>query len=113
MKIIIAGSRTFTDYELLRKACDENITSQDEIVSGGARGADLLGERYAKENGITVKRFPADWNKYGRSAGIIRNIEMVKYSDMLIAFWDERSAGTKHIIEIAKKDLLEIKVIDV
>jgi hypothetical protein len=111
MKVIIAGSRDFDDYELLRKYCDHVLQNQTEIeiVSGTARGADQLGERYAKERGYPVKQFPADWNK-GKSAGYIRNEEMAKYGDALIAFWNGMSKGTEHMINLAKQYNLKIKI---
>ena len=112
MKVIIAGSRDFDDYELLRKYCDFYLQSQTEIeiVSGTARGADQLGERYAKERGYPVKQFPADWDKHGRSAGYIRNEEMAKYGDALIAFWNGNSKGTEHMINLAKQYNLKIRI---
>lgn len=112
-KVIIAGSRDFNDYELLKKLVSHTLVNQQdvEIVSGGARGADALGERYAKEHGLSLKRFPADW-EHGKSAGYIRNAEMAKYGDALIAFWDLKSKGTKHMITNAKLKGLKIKVYD-
>lgn len=111
MKIIIAGSRDFNDYETLKKVCDFMLSRQDEIeiVSGGARGADKLGESYAKEKGYPIKQFPADWSK-GKGAGYIRNEDMARYGDALIAFWDGESKGTEHMINLAKKHGLKVKV---
>jgi len=109
MRVVIAGGREFNNYELLREICDEHITPDSEIVSGGARGTDTLGERYAKETGRDLKTFPADWNKHGKGAGHIRNKQMAEYSDMLIAFWDGESKGTKNMIETSMK--LGLKVI--
>lgn len=103
MKTIIAGSRSITDYNILlqiMKEIDFNIT---EIVSGTAKGADSLGERYAIENNIPLKKFPADWNKWGKVAGRIRNGQMNMYSDALILLWDGKSRGSKHMLEIAKE----------
>ena len=104
MKVIIAGSRGFDDYEMLCKVCDHMLSRQTEIeiVSGAARGADLLGERYAKERGMFVKKFPADWS-IGKSAGFIRNSQMADYSDALICFWDGESKGCKDAIAKANK----------
>lgn len=109
MKIIVAGSRDFNDYEQLAKTLDTILPqhSDIEIVSGNARGADSLGEKYAATNGIRLKKFPAEWSKYGKQAGYIRNQDMAKYSDMLVAFWDNKSKGTKHMINLAKKCGLE------
>ncbi len=111
MKVIVAGSRTFTDYELLKLTCDNIKTQITEIVSGGARGADKLGEQYAIERAYTIKQFPADWDRWGKSAGYNRNAEMAEYADALIAFWDGSSKGTKHMIDLAKKNNLKIKVV--
>lgn len=112
MKIIIAGSRDFNDYETLKKVCDFMLSRQDEveIVSGTARGADQLGERYAREKGYLIKQFPADWTKDGKRAGYIRNKEMAEYADALIAFWDGKSKGTEHMINLAKKRGLKVKI---
>lgn len=104
MKIVIAGGRDFNNYNLLCEKCDDIINSnQTEIISGCAKGADTLGERYAKERGYDVKLFPADWKTHGRKAGPIRNKQMAEYGDMLIAFWDGKSSGTKNMIDNAKK----------
>lgn len=111
MKVIIAGSRNFNDYKLLYHICNKELTTQDEIVSGTAKGADRLGELYAKEIGLTISQFPADWDLWGKSAGYKRNVEMAKYADGLIAFWDGKSKGTKHMIDIAKQHKLKVKVI--
>ena len=114
MKLIIAGGRNFTNYDLL---CEEvgkltSEISEVEIVSGGARGADLLGEHYAIDKGIKIKRFPADWDRYGKSAGFKRNAEMAQYADHCICFWDGQSKGTGHMINLAKKAGLKVKVVN-
>lgn len=117
IKVIIAGTRDFNDYAFLKKNLDYFLqginpnNEEIEIVSGNARGADKLGERYAKEHNLPVKLFPANWDKYGKRAGYLRNQEMANYSDMLIAFWDEKSKGTKHMIDIAKKQGLTVIVV--
>jgi hypothetical protein len=113
MKVIIAGGRDFSDRNFLFKKCDSLLINikVTEIVSGGARGVDLLGEDYAMGCLYNWKRFPADWDKHGKSAGYIRNEEMAKYSDALIAFWDGKSKGTKHMIDLAKKHKLKVKVV--
>lgn len=82
-----------------------------QIVSGGARGADKLGELYAHTNLHSLKVFPADWEKFGKSAGYIRNEEMAKYADCLVAFWDGKSRGTKHMIDLAHKHGLQVRVV--
>lgn len=103
MKIIIAGGRDFVDYELLSRICDDILPEfkNVSIVSGAARGTDALGERYAKEHGYELYRFPADRNKYGGVAGPIRNKQMAKYADGLIAFHDHNSKGTANMIKEA------------
>ena len=105
MKLAVVGSRSFNDYSLLCYFLD-NIHQQregvEEIVSGGAQGADSLAEKWAQSNQITVKIFVPDWTTYGRSAGPKRNKEIVKYSDSVIAFWDGVSPGTKNTIMEAK-----------
>lgn len=133
VRVIIAGSRGFNDYNRLESKChhvfyrlskERNVLSGHviadipniEIVSGTAKGADKLGEQFASNWGIKVKRFPADWNAYGKSAGYIRNEQMAKYAmsdgcyGVLIAFWDGESRGTKHMISLAKKYGLDIYV---
>ena len=107
-KVIVAGSRNYTDYEEARAyidLCLSRIRTEYDLVilSGGCRGADRLGERYAAERGYPVIRFPADWDTYGRSAGPIRNREMAEASDYVICFWDGRSRGTRQIIDCAEK----------
>jgi len=113
MKVIIAGGRNFRDYDKLRESCDNILVNQKEIeiVSGTAAGADTLGERYAQEKGYEVKKFPAQWDLYGKSAGYKRNQQMAEYADGLIAFWDGKSKGTKHMIDIANKMGLKVRVI--
>lgn len=117
-KIIIAGGRDFKDYMLLKNKCDyylsKAISNEDEIiiVSGTANGADKLGEKYAKEKGYAIERHPAKWNELGKRAGYIRNKEMAEVSDALIAFWDEKSRGTKHMIDLATKKNLHVRVVN-
>ncbi len=110
MKVIIAGSRAFHNYEELCTVCNHILSRQTviEIVSGTARGADALGEQYAIDKGFQLTKFPANWNKYGKSAGYKRNEEMAIYADALIALWDAKSSGTKHMIDLAKRHQLKI-----
>lgn len=102
MKLIIAGGRDFSNYDLLKaeatKFLAELKASDVEIVSGAARGADLLGEQFAKENRYGLKIFPADWDQYGKYAGYRRNQEMAEYSDSALCFWNGISRGTMHMI---------------
>lgn len=105
MKVIVAGGRDFTDYDLLIgfMAAAAIPRKATEIVSGAARGADSLGEQFAADFNIPTKLFPANWNKHGRAAGPIRNREMADYADALVAFWDGKSVGTKHMIDTMMK----------
>ena len=113
MRTIIAGGRNFNDSDFFIKSIDEvtgiawNI---DEVVSGRAKGADTFGETWAYATKTLIKIFPADWNKYGKSAGLIRNQEMADYADALVAFWDKKSRGTRSMISIAIKQGLYVKV---
>ena len=124
LRIIIAGSRDFNDYELLKKSAIEIITKKTmlpdltRIVSGGARGADTLGERFANEMGLEITRFIPNWDGLGKRAGYVRNAEMAKFAveddnyGVLIAFWDGQSRGTKHMIDLAKRYGLEVHVVN-
>ena len=114
-KLIVAGSRSFSDYALLSEALDQllsDVEDEIEIVSGTASGADRLGERYALEHNYHLTKFPADWQRFGRSAGYRRNVDMANYADALAAFWDGSSKGTKHMIDIAKDKQLLVCVIN-
>lgn len=101
MKTIIAGSRDCTDMNQLLAAIRKCGWSVSEVVCGMARGADELGRQWASRNQIPVKKFPANWTRYGKSAGYRRNCEMADNADALIALWDGKSRGTKHMIDIA------------
>ena len=104
MKTIIAGSRTINDIRLLEKVIEESGFNITEVVCGGARGVDNLGRKWAGNGSIIpVKLFPANWDKYNKSAGYKRNIEMAEYAEAAIIIWDGKSKGTKHMIDIAKK----------
>jgi hypothetical protein len=110
MKIILAGSRSIIDRKHVVKViikADWHIT---EVVSGGAKGVDTLGEDWAKINEIPIKCFPAEWSKYGKSAGYKRNEQMADYAEALIAIWDGKSRGTFHMINIARKKKLRVCV---
>jgi len=139
MRVIIAGTRTFNDYQLLiqrslgfiyheiyRAGCHEKFTPDGqkymvfnegtvEIVSGMANGADKLGEKMAAQCFFQLQQFPADWDAHGKSAGNKRNLAMAKYAKeqrgMLIAFWNGKSRGTKNMIELAKKNGLTVNVV--
>jgi hypothetical protein len=138
MRLIIAGSRAFNNYEQLKKCCDEVIALNSSrespychegcntygctlpcpgkgrpditIISGTARGADQLGEYYAMKHGYNIERYPAEWDKYGRSAGYKRNEQMARIATHLMAFWDGKSRGTQHMIDLARKYKLKVSI---
>ena len=113
MNIIIAGSRDFTDYETLCKIIKAaKLPIISSVICGVAKGADLLGKRFAEENNIPIKEFPADWDTFGKSAGYRRNVDMANYADACFLFWDGESKGTEHMYRTsAQKGLLTILVI--
>ena len=102
MKIAVIGSRSFADYELLKKTLNE-ITGITKVISGGAKGADSLAEQWAKEYQIETVIYKPDWAKYGRGAGVVRNRLIIEDCDLCIAFWDGESKGTKSSIDHCKK----------
>lgn len=114
--VIIAGGRDFSDYERLKETANHLLKRKISegykinIVCGMAKGADLLGYRYAKEVGFCVLEFPAQWDLYDKSAGYKRNEEMAKVALACICFWDGKSRGTKHMIDIAKRHGLKLVV---
>jgi hypothetical protein len=103
MKVIVAGSRTITDYKTVACTIAASNLQIDELISGGAKGVDSLGERYANYHGIPIKQFLADWNLYGKKAGYLRNKQMAEYADALILVWNGKSKGSGHMKELAKK----------
>lgn len=137
IRIIIAGGRDFNNFDFLKESVDDVIYKLSrknwttglgkygvgewhrvEFISGMARGADTLGEIYAMQRDAIIHKFPADWNSYGKSAGYIRNEQMAKHAmegdcyGVLIAFWDNKSKGTKHMIDLATKYGLDVYVIN-
>lgn len=114
MKVIIAGGRHFSDLMTVNRALadfQDKHGAITEIVSGGATGADRLGETWARRAHIPIKKYPAEWKKYGKGAGPIRNGTMAEYADALVAFWDGESAGTCNMIQQAKEIGLIVKVV--
>jgi len=139
MKIAIVGSRDFSDYQLLKQTvsdyiykmgskedcfaknciecdcnkipfyCEDGIT----IISGGARGADSLAEKFADDFGMQMLIFLANWNLYGKSAGMIRNNDIIKNADVVFAFWDGQSRGTANSIKLAKEQNKKLYIIEV
>ncbi len=113
-RVIIAGGRDFNNYALLEQTMDrllENVQDEIVVVCGMARGADSLGEQYAQSRGYTVYYYSAKWDIYGKSAGYRRNEKMAQNADALVAFWDGQSRGTKHMIDIANRHKLNVRVI--
>lgn len=108
MITIIAGSRTYTDYEGLLTAIRCCPWEPTTVFSGNARGVDRLGEKWAWNNEISLKIFVADWDRYGKPAGIIRNVAMAAEAEALIAIWDGTSKGTGHMIDIATERKLKV-----
>lgn len=108
--ILICGSRGFGDYAKLKDSLsflidvEDPVTPPTTIIVGGSRGADALGERFAKEYNIPFKVCPANWEKHGKKAGFVRNKQMINLNpDIVIAFWDGKSKGTRHTIGLAKE----------
>ena len=113
-RVIIAGGRDFDNYDLLKRKMDHLLSETVEpiqVVCGQARGADSLGQLYAKDRGYEVRYYPANWDYYGKKAGMLRNEQMAQNADALVAFWDGKSRGTKNMIENAEKYNLKIRVI--
>jgi len=109
MRTIVAGGRDFNDRKLLEFALSGiGITS---VVCGCARGADQMGELWAKRTGVGVVRFPADWNTHGKKAGFLRNLEMADNADCLVAFWNGVSRGTAHMIGCARRKNIQVIVV--
>jgi len=114
-RIIVAGTRDYSDYETFSKVIADTVSNLSDnkiiFISGAAKsGADALIIRWCKENNYPCAEFPADWDKYKKSAGYIRNVEMSDVGTHLIAFWDGESNGTKHMIDIATEKKLSITV---
>lgn len=117
MKLLICGSRCIDNFEHVYD-CINQIVMQEysglitEIIEGGAKGVDNIAAIYAKEHYISLRDMPADWKKYGKKAGFIRNKEMVDLCDYGIAIWDGYSKGTKHTIDLLKKQNKLIRVFE-
>lgn len=125
MRIIVCGSRSFSNYSFLREKVIEEINrwlngdtskiSEIEIITGGAVGADYMAETVAKEYGLKLSVFPAQWDEFGKRAGYVRNSAMIDYAIdddkrecLIVAFWDGKSTGTFDMIQQA--DLLEVPI---
>lgn len=105
MNVAVIGSRGFSNYALLESELNKihSASPITQIVSGGARGADRMGETWAKQNNIPTLIFLPDWDKYGKSAGFIRNKDIIANAELVVAFWDGNSRGTKSSIDIANE----------
>ena len=107
-RMIVCGGRDFNDYGFFSACMDRLIAYYDNIrlVSGHARGVDILAEQYAAEKGIQIQVFPAEWKKYGKAAGPIRNRDMLDYAKevnpVVAAFWDGKSRGTGNMLKQAE-----------
>ena len=112
-KLIVAGSRSFSDFDRLAADLDRLLVRRFpdvEIVSGGAAGADALAERYARSRGLAFRAFPADWRRWGKLAGPIRNRQMADYGSAAVVYWDGRSRGTADMISSASAAGLRVVV---
>jgi predicted Rossmann fold nucleotide-binding protein DprA/Smf involved in DNA uptake len=105
MKLIIAGSRSLEDYSWMEAKLNKILSDTSEpvvVISGGAKGADRLGERYAEERGFEVVVMPAEWEKHGKKAGYLRNKQMAEQCTHAVIFWDGESPGSRHMISICE-----------
>ena len=107
-RVVVAGSRNYHNYQeakIFIDFCVQNIRKEYVLVfvSGGCRGADLLGERYAAENGFQIQRYHADWERFGKGAGPKRNLRMAEVGDYIICFWDGYRKGTQSMIQYASQ----------
>lgn len=112
MRLIIAGGRNFEDWDLFEEVMGQFKPDNIEAVLSGhcSTGADKMGERWAKRHGIPVELYPAQWDKYGKKAGFMRNNEMAADADALMAFWDGVSPGTGMMIKLAREQELKVRV---
>ena len=111
MRVIIAGSRSIRDYAKVCDAVKQSGFAISRVISGLAGGADTLAVRYALEHGLPCDPFPADWKQWGRRAGYLRNEQMAQHADALIAVWDGKSPGTRHMIRLAQARGLPVYVL--
>lgn len=107
MKTAIIGSRGITNIDVGMYLPE----GTDEIVSGGAKGVDTLAREYAVQHGIKLTEFLPDYSRYKRGAPLKRNEQIIEYADVILAFWDGQSKGTKFVIDKAEKIGKEVRVI--
>jgi len=110
MKVAIVGSREFARMERVNE-CVALLPSDSVVISGNARGVDRAAEEAARQRGLKVISLPAQWDKYGKSAGYRRNADIVKLADRVIAFWDGISKGTLHTINLAKQKGIPVEIV--
>lgn len=111
-KVVVAGGRTYTNTGMVFICLEDIIQKDDIIISGHAKGVDMMGEFYAQKNNLAFEIYPAEWDKYGRSAGPRRNEKMAQIADKVVVFWDFKSRGTKNMIDMAKKYKKELFIFD-
>ncbi len=114
-RVVVAGCRHYTDYQEAKNYIDFCISKIRKkynliVVSGGCKGADLIGEQYARENNLKIERYPAQWEIFGKKAGPKRNKQMAEIGDFIICFWDGKSRGTKSLIDYALEMNKPIKI---
>ena len=114
-RIVIAGCRNYTNYEEAKKfilSCinEYSKTASIVILSGTCKGADLLGEKFAKEQNLPIRYYPAEWKRFGKAAGPIRNKKMINDCHEVICFWDKKSYGTASLIRYAKAAKIPIRI---
>ena len=112
MKVVVAGGRTYTNTGMVFICLEKIVQKDDVIISGHAKGVDMMGELYAQKNNLACEIYPAEWDKYGRSAGPRRNEQMAQVADKVVVFWDFKSRGTKNMIDMAKKYKKELFIFD-
>lgn len=112
-KVIVAGSRGFRNYSMMERTLDNLLRNKSNItiISGGAEGADHAGETYAINHNLKLTVMSAEWDKYGKSAGYKRNVQMADQADAVVVFWDGVSRGTKHMIDIAGEKKLPMRIV--
>jgi len=104
MRILICGSRDWDNHKKIESEFEKSIPKDSVIIHGGAKGADSIADSIARKLGFKVEVYKAEWDKYGKSAGMIRNYEMLNSGvDRVLAFWDEKSPGTSHMIDIVRR----------
>lgn len=113
-KVIVAGGRDFASFTRLCMILDGHFREAGviEIVSGGARGVGSMAEKWARTRGVYCEVHPADWRKYGKRAGMVRNAEMAEIADDLVAIWDKKSRGTAAMIDMMLKRGKPVTVYD-